>query len=1476
MTDLQVFKTWIYISVWVILPVFPSSGQTLDPALLYQVIPSCESPTTGKPTKEDQYFYQLTIDSLPSLSEDFDISLNGTSIVQFHVEANTLPFVRSIGPLNHSGVGGTFNQYVLRSLTTGDADTLFLPELVCGYTTHNGSNRAGYYCEYGNVGAIAQVAPEVLNAPQIPEKTYVYVILDRSTQLVVDRNFSGHFQGLVDLSAYEIHAFAVNFESQADFINSVVIGQTLDQDDVQVCFGLCGIFDLTVDCSSFDLSLEKNVRDGFIYAIGDTVIFDITVHNEGIVTAYDILIEDFIPEELEFLPDLNPSWNALRITTSVDSLTAGSSVTIPLFARVSALTRSIEVENVAEILFATDVPGKTSPAFDNDSEPNNNVNGEDDIDEVVINVLENLCAATFEISVGNEPVCADRPLVLMSIVEMAHLPIVQFQWRKDGEIVSRDSMHIINEHSDGDYGEYSLTIVDAIGCSGTEFIVLEPVNTDLRLSCYTDIYLGINEECEIDILPSMLVTQDNVPAINDYTFEIRDESQILLDLSDLMTFGPGRILEGRIVNPCTGETMCWSNIHIENKGLPEFSYYNEQFFETKCATITNEDPALIIDQFNLRKGDQILNALQYEELLNASLCLQEWHVDVEDDIGRSSNSCDPLEVRRIYYIHDQERRYSIEEVTLLVQPIQPDSIIMPGDLANISCKEGLSPADLSSFPVLKDNGEEVSLNGLFENQSALFCNVSIRYNDQEFSEGCKFGMSKIVRRWSALDWCSNSFVEDVQFIFVVDQLAPEVEKESEQITLTTAPFACHLSIDLSDYLTVKDNCDPSPIVSADHYEDLNLFLGLGEHTISILATDQCGNQTQDSLKIEVRETTPPVAILKKNLSISLTEDMSQDNNYVLASSLDAGSHDHQCGPVEFWIARSSEILQVTSEGGQFELDGDLKNCMSDLSVLDLNNDLIISREELFRERVSFCCQDIGTEVEIVVRIMDQSGNVTEGAVNILVEAKSNWTECDDGDPCTVNDRIFGSCPCAGSPSISDFDQDNILDCMDDEITICLDGQPFSIGYDSLEYYREAGASGGACDASELSAHIAGEVRTTRGELIQDVVIRLNDERTETTTADGQYMFEENQMYTRYELLPIRDGDDLNGVTTLDLVMLQEYILRTRTIEDPYLMIAADINNDGRISALDLVDLQRALLGVTDGFEQNRSWRFVIENFEFDDMRDPFDYDEINVISNLDKDMMEENWIGIKIGDLNENVIPNELISESRSSDELTLLIENRKVEKDQEISIPIAIASKEQILGLQMGMRLNGLEIMGISSDLMNIEPSQFTVVKRGASEDFNMVWHHSEPVEMEDELFQLKIKSWRSGDLQNMISLHFLQPEALAVIEGHREVQIRLEFENPGTSDALEITAVELFQNQPNPFNGETMIQFTIPESGIVQLTFFDEAGQMILDLEDVYHKGINAIRLTRRDLKMLNGLIYYRMRYQDQTISRKMVLSR
>jgi TonB family protein len=82
----------------------------------------------------------------------------------------------------------------------------------------------------------------------------------------------------------------------------------------------------------------------------------------------------------------------------------------------------------------------------------------------------------------------------------------------------------------------------------------------------------------------------------------------------------------------------------------------------------------------------------------------------------------------------------------------------------------------------------------------------------------------------------------------------------------------------------------------------------------------------------------------------------------------------------------------------------------------------------------------------------------------------------------------------------------------------------------------------------------------------------------------------------------------------------------------------------------------------------------------------------------------------------------------------------------------------------------------------------------------------------------------------------------------------------------------ITLYQNEPNPFDDNTTIGFSLKEAAQVTLTIYDVTGKVIKKVEDKYSQGYNEIELSRADFNT-HGVHYYQLDSGNLTATKKMV---
>jgi len=117
---------------------------------------------------------------------------------------------------------------------------------------------------------------------------------------------------------------------------------------------------------------------------------------------------------------------------------------------------------------------------------------------------------------------------------------------------------------------------------------------------------------------------------------------------------------------------------------------------------------------------------------------------------------------------------------------------------------------------------------------------------------------------------------------------------------------------------------------------------------------------------------------------------------------------------------------------------------------------------------------------------------------------------------------------------------------------------------------------------------------------------------------------------------------------------------------------------------------------------------------------------------------------------------------------------------------------------------------------------------------------------------------------------------------------EVRLKAEMPPSSPtavleeqrATRPASFTLAQNYPNPFNSQTAIHFALPQAAIVELVVYNLAGQKVAQLlRGLRGPGDYTVHWDGRDQAgrdLTTGMYLYRLRTENQSVSRKLLLLR
>ncbi len=407
--------------------------------------------------------------------------------------------------------------------------------------------------------------------------------------------------------------------------------------------------------------------------------------------------------------------------------------------------------------------------------------------------------------------------------------------------------------------------------------------------------------------------------------------------------------------------------------------------------------------------------------------------------------------------------------------------------------------------------------------------------------------------------------------------------------------------------------------------------------------------------------------------------------------------------------------------------------------------------------------------------------------------------------------------------------------------------------------------------------ITGKIRTEEGEEVTSVNVTIHSDgvinypMTYLTDSVGDYSFYYNTLALDYSINPSSNDNYMEGVSTLDLLLIKKHIIGEQAIDSPYKMIAADINKSGHISAVDLVHLRKLILGVYKTLPANNSWRFInaAQNLTMENL---WDCKEQLVVSNLSTDTINGDFIGVKIGDINGSYTSDldTRTTQNRSVETLSLEFVDRELEKGETTSISFMSSNFKNIYGFQMTISLEGLTAVNLKGGTINITDANFALL------DNVITMSVDDPkainASANEVLFTIEITANKSGKLSAMIDINSTITTAEAYI-GETLAIANVELNTRTNGDPSLVKGYKLYQNEPNPYNLETQIGFTLPEANTATITIYTVTGKVIQRIVNDYEQGYNTLSINTSDLPA-RGVFYYQLESGDFKETKKMIV--
>ncbi len=381
-----------------------------------------------------------------------------------------------------------------------------------------------------------------------------------------------------------------------------------------------------------------------------------------------------------------------------------------------------------------------------------------------------------------------------------------------------------------------------------------------------------------------------------------------------------------------------------------------------------------------------------------------------------------------------------------------------------------------------------------------------------------------------------------------------------------------------------------------------------------------------------------------------------------------------------------------------------------------------------------------------------------------------------------------------------------------------------------------------------------------------------------TGVTGEYAFDSLVYNRNHTIRPSLDSNHSGGVNILDVVLIQRHILAKDTLDSPYKWIAADVNGSRTVTVADILDIRRLILGALDSFPNSTSWRFVPVSFKFPDsaanpLTVPFP-DSIG-FTGLKKDTLNNDFIGIKIGDVNLSKD-----AQLRAEEPMEIMMANRAFDYGEKLVVDVRASDLGKYAGYQfdLGFDRETLEFVGVEAgDVPGVDRNTFNL-NAVAEGHIPTLWYQTGATLRSAEnpvLFRLTFNTRRAGEVARAIWLNQQGFAGMAVNQAGRAQAIKARYTDAALKVDLGNKAIKKLGVQPNPFSDQALIRFKLPTDSRTTLSIIDAAGREVYREARNLSAGVQEWTINGNTLGQ-NGVYHYRILTAYGVLTDKVILTK
>ncbi|MEO5905107.1 MAG: hypothetical protein ABIQ11_00160 [Saprospiraceae bacterium] len=397
--------------------------------------------------------------------------------------------------------------------------------------------------------------------------------------------------------------------------------------------------------------------------------------------------------------------------------------------------------------------------------------------------------------------------------------------------------------------------------------------------------------------------------------------------------------------------------------------------------------------------------------------------------------------------------------------------------------------------------------------------------------------------------------------------------------------------------------------------------------------------------------------------------------------------------------------------------------------------------------------------------------------------------------------------------------------------------------------------------------IDGNIRTVKNKAVIGALVRIEDSHqtypSVLTDSSGHYQTTFSEAGHLITITPEKTDNPKLGISTLDLVRIQKHLLGVERFSSPYQYISADANNSQHVSAIDLVELRKLILGIYTELPNNTSWRFVASNFQLDSLNQwPFPESRTVLV---DHSIYDINFIGIKIGDVSSSspLTSEDQIEIRKARSEVLWVVDQQSYQKGDEIEIKIRANSDIDLQGFQLTISSPELSFTDVTSPSMTLDESSYA----NFGDKMTMSWFDENGVDLakDDIVFTLKAIATNNGNLKTGLTFDSEITDA-EVYSMEDEIFLPHLIVREKNDETISTPI-------PNPWKDRTTIAVNLTEDGNTEIEILDLNGRNIYSEIKYLIKGSHEIILESKNFEA-RGLMVYSIKNGNDFLTGKMIV--